>query len=400
MNPVFAQPDQRILFLDYLKAFIIILVVAHHSSLAYMSSASYNYTNYLFSSAPVVDVVRNQWFYYFQAFNDIFFMSLMFFISGIFTFPSLQKKGPWVFLKDRVIRLGIPFLIGVIIIAPVAYYPSYLVTGHQVSFWNYCLGEFFRNGWIPGPAWFLWVLLAFSIVVIPLAQWFSGLLAALHRFSVRQGEGCQAVVVMIFLSLLVCVFASLIRPSPSASGWISLGGPLWIQVNRAGLYFLFFLMGAVIGQRGLSQAKIFGPESFVSRSYVWLLALALGLFILKVRLSGSPEEGWRAWGGQTMRDTVSSGLFAMICVLTSLGLIGFFRRFMNHPSRLMDFFSVNAFLIYLVHYPFVIWIQYFLLPQTAWSSWAKFCIVFAGALLASALTALLARRLPGVQRIF
>ena len=61
-------------------------------------------------------------------FNDIFFMALMFFLSGLFVWHSLTRKGEARFLGDRGRRLGLPFLGAAALLAPVAYYPSYLTT--------------------------------------------------------------------------------------------------------------------------------------------------------------------------------------------------------------------------------------------------------------------------------
>ena len=37
-------------------------------------------------------------------------MTLMFFISGLFVWGSLQQKGAERFLRDRLLRLGVPFV--------------------------------------------------------------------------------------------------------------------------------------------------------------------------------------------------------------------------------------------------------------------------------------------------
>ena len=50
--------------------------------------------------------------------NDTFFMALMFFVSGLFIWQSLRGKGSVSFLRDRILRLGIPFLFGVSVILP------------------------------------------------------------------------------------------------------------------------------------------------------------------------------------------------------------------------------------------------------------------------------------------
>ena len=60
----------------------------------------------------------------------------MFFISGLFVWKSLVKKGPIHFLKDRVLRLGISFVILLTVIMPLAYYPSFLMTGATTDFFS------------------------------------------------------------------------------------------------------------------------------------------------------------------------------------------------------------------------------------------------------------------------
>ena len=94
----------------------------------------------------------------------MFFMSLMFFVSGLFVWQGLVRKGPGRFLRDRMVRLGIPFIVSVLVLAPLAYFPSYLQTLRNpagpgfVKLWA-SLGT-----WPAGPAWFLWVLLAFDCI--------------------------------------------------------------------------------------------------------------------------------------------------------------------------------------------------------------------------------------------
>jgi len=76
-----------------------------------------------------VDPHRWNGFLYFVAFNDLFFMSLMFFLSGLFVWGSLERKGRSRYLRDRLLRLGVPFLAVAALVAPLAYYPAYLQTG-------------------------------------------------------------------------------------------------------------------------------------------------------------------------------------------------------------------------------------------------------------------------------
>src|SRR6266496_6489976 len=43
--------------------------------------------------------------------TDSFFMAMFFFLSGLFVWPSLVHKAPQTFLRDRPLRLGLPFVI-------------------------------------------------------------------------------------------------------------------------------------------------------------------------------------------------------------------------------------------------------------------------------------------------
>jgi hypothetical protein len=51
-------PRPRDVAFDYLKATVILMVVAHHSCLAYTTFAHFDPADYLKSTAPVVDTAR------------------------------------------------------------------------------------------------------------------------------------------------------------------------------------------------------------------------------------------------------------------------------------------------------------------------------------------------------
>jgi hypothetical protein len=134
---------QRNLAIGYLRAFITLLVLAHHAVLAYhpfapAPGAALNGPARWWQAFPVVDSQRWTGFALFAAFNDIFFMALMFFLSGLFVWKSLQRKGSGHFLRDRALRLGLPFIVAAAVVAPLAYYPAYLQTGAAgiAGFWK------------------------------------------------------------------------------------------------------------------------------------------------------------------------------------------------------------------------------------------------------------------------
>jgi len=108
----------RITFLDNLRAFVIVLVVILHGSMVYMVGAPEWWY--------VVDTQNSLFFTILVLLIDVPIMLIMFFIAGYFAMPSLVKRGPEQFLKDKFIRVGAPWLVGVFFLAPLTAYMVYV----------------------------------------------------------------------------------------------------------------------------------------------------------------------------------------------------------------------------------------------------------------------------------
>ena len=104
---------QRIVPLDRARTFITLLVVLHHSVINYTYFGNGDRMRWLGFDLVVL-------------FNDSFFMACMLFISGLFVCDSLARRGPVSFLANRAWRLGMPFLISIFVVMPIAYYASFL----------------------------------------------------------------------------------------------------------------------------------------------------------------------------------------------------------------------------------------------------------------------------------
>jgi glucans biosynthesis protein C len=171
--PSFARPHpqafsdhvsrSRDVALDYLKATLVLMVVAHHSCLAYATFAHFDPARYL-AGQPIVDPSRWRFFDYAENFNDVFFMSLMFFVSGLFVWPALRRAGAVAFIRGRLLRLGAPFAAGVVLLMPLAYYASWQLTGHDAGYLAYWRRNITTDRWPSGPLWFIWLLLLFDIL--------------------------------------------------------------------------------------------------------------------------------------------------------------------------------------------------------------------------------------------
>src|ERR1700691_5605368 len=121
------------LALNNLRALVILTVLAFHSVLAYLGSLGasafpFDSSPYEWRAFPIVDSHRWFGFDVFCAWQDVYLMALMFFLSALFTWPSLARKQARKFLGDRFLRLGVPFVFALIVVMPLALYPVYRVT--------------------------------------------------------------------------------------------------------------------------------------------------------------------------------------------------------------------------------------------------------------------------------
>src|SRR5208337_2817411 len=99
----------RIFYLDTLKIFLTILVIAHHVGQAYGPTGGY---------WPVQESARAALLGPFFTVNRSFFMSLFFMISGYFMVAAFERHTVSTFIRGRLVRLGIPVLLFTAIMLP------------------------------------------------------------------------------------------------------------------------------------------------------------------------------------------------------------------------------------------------------------------------------------------
>jgi peptidoglycan/LPS O-acetylase OafA/YrhL len=403
---VFAAPSQKPAIsqpagapynpsIGYLRAFITLLVLAHHAVLAYHPFApalgtALNGPARWWQAFPVVDSQRWTGFAVFVGFNDIFFMALMFFLSGLFVWKSLQRKGPGRFLRYRALRLGVPFIVAAAVVAPLAYYPAYLQTGAVgiAGFWQQWRS---LGNWPAGPAWFVWVLLAFDVCAVALAVVLPRWGDALGRLT--SGADRRPIV---FFGLLVAASAVVYIPLAVAFNpfsWSSFG-PFFFQTSRLLHYLVYFLLGAGVGAYGLDRGLLALDGKLARRWPLWSVAALVAFAVATgVGLGAiTAHIGSRAW------EIAGDSTFVLSCSASSFALLALFVRFAHTRSRIWDSLSANAYGMYLIHYAFVSWLQYALLKAQL-PAIAKGSIVFGGAVLLSWGTTAALRRIPVVARL-
>jgi peptidoglycan/LPS O-acetylase OafA/YrhL len=378
---------RRIVPLDRARTFITLLVVLHHSVVNYTYFGNGDRMRWLGFDLVVL-------------FNDSFFMACMFFISGLFVRDSLARRGPPNFLANRAWRLGVPFLISIFVVTPIAYYASFLryhlpgtTDFNFLHFWWHMLTV---GPWPSGSAWFLWVLLALGAIAALLWAAAPRMIEAFGQliFATRD-RGMTAFVAFLIFSITVYLPMHLIFGD---SSWLEPGHyPFPIQTSRILLYAGYFFTGVGVGAVSLRTGMLAGNGALARRWTVWLaFAFAFyGAILLLVYAHhnwlvdfNSPPLWWRTAYGLA---------FAMFSAAMTFTVPAAFLRFARSSIWLLDAMRPSAYGIYILHFIFLIWLQY-IVYDPAFPAFVKFAIVFTGTLSMSwALTALL-RKIPVVAR--
>jgi peptidoglycan/LPS O-acetylase OafA/YrhL len=376
--------------LAYLRAFIIVLVIIHHTSVAYFLPAAPPPASSLAENlhsiraiSPVIDVQHSKLFFFVVFFNDRFFMALMFFLSGLFVWGSLKRKGRLIFFRDRSIRLGLPFAV-MVILAPLTYYTTYLQAGGNSSSSGFWQQWFSLSNWPTGPAWFLWLLLAFDIFTILL----SALVPRGSDFFKKILSNTALRAATFFWLIVIASAVSYIPMAtiydPNFSWWY--WGPFSFQLSRIFLYLVYFLMGVILGAYGIQRTFLVPNSTLAKRWYIWV-GVAPAAFLANIVATFARSN-----------QTLIAVFFLLFCAAACFAFLSIFLKFAGNRSRILDSLFFNSYGIYVIHYVVVSWLLYAMLTAPL-PALVKGSIVFVCSLAFCWGTISLIRRIPGVARV-
>jgi Acyltransferase family len=327
--------------------------------------------------------------------TDSFFMAMFFFLSGLFVWPSLGRKSPGTFFHDRLLRLGLPFAIAAFTVIPVAYYAISLRQHPDVGFAEFYWKTITVGPWPSGPVWFVWVLLVFDLTASLLYRISPTLLDPINRLSLRGYDRPAD-----FWLLLVVVTAVLYIPARvyfGAGRWFTLG-PFDVQASRVLLYAAYFFIGAGIGAANFDRGLLSPAGRLAKSGWGWAIVtlipycLMWGLIGIKREILGNPVilPNWYE---------ASYGLFFVAFSAAILfTILAYFLRFKQSGWSILDPMQPDTYGMFLVHYPIVLWLQYWLFDMDL-PAIVKAAVAFVLTVALSwALTRAL-RMMPGATRV-
>ncbi len=372
----------RNLSLDRTRTFLTLVVLLHHAVIPYTHFGHTDPVSWIGFDIVVVA-------------TDSFFMAMFFFLSGLFTWSGIARKAPSVFLRDRLLRLGLPFVIAAFTVIPLAYYAIALQRGSDLTFAAFWWKTITVGPWPSGPVWFVWVLLAFDLTASLLYRVSAHLIEPVNRISLR-GFDQPA----LFWLLLVVVTAIVYVPALiyfGGSRWFEFG-PFSVQASRILLYFAYFFIGVSVGAANFDRGILSADGRLPKSRWTWVIVTLIPYGLMWVMIyvkrdilgNPDPQPHWY--------QAIYGTLFVLFSASILLAILAFFLHQKSPGPNLLDRMQADAYGMFLVHYPIALWIQYALFDY-GWPAIVKAAIGFVLTVMLSwGLTAAL-RKIPGASYV-
>ena len=369
--------------LDHARTFLTLIVVLHHAVIPYTYFGHTDPTSFIGFDCIVLA-------------TDSFFMAMFFFLSGLFVWPGLAHKAPHVFFRDRLLRLGLPFAVAALTIIPLAYYAIELREHPETTFSAFWWKTVTVGPWPSGPIWFIWVLLAFDLSASLLYRISPTLLDPINRLSLRGHD--KPVDFFYFVIAATAIVYIPLRLYFGPSHWFELG-PLSVQASRILLYAAYFYIGAGIGAANFERGLL-GADGLLSQRGLgaWIVVTLVPYCFLWILITIKRE----ALGNPDVLPAWYEASYGLFFVIFSAGIMfAILAYFLNHRRSefsVLDSMQADAYGMFLVHYPIVLWLQYWLY-DLALPAIIKATIAFVGTVLLSWGATRALRQIPGAKSV-
>lgn len=369
----------RLVWLDNLKVVLIAAIIAMHAVLGYSTLEVWTYSE--LREVTLHPAVEAGLLLVVLPFGLVL-MALFFLVAGLLSVPTMQRKGPGRFARDRLVRLGIPFLLYVLLIQPVTVYAlEHPLGAAPGSFWAEFLGD--EGVLDTGPLWFVGALLVYSLAYAAWIRFRGGSPApAAPRVTARRLALAAVMVAPTSFAI------RLIWPYGSDAGLTDLNFWQWPACVAV------FILGLTAFDQGWAQTI---PDHLKGRcrAVTAVAAVATAGLLAGAGLSDHFDDllgGWNPWAAGF------AALDAALCVFGSVWLLWVAQTRLTRPLPHGRALGRSAYAAFIVQTPVLIGLALALRPVAAPAE-AKALLVAAGGIAGSYALAWGLTRIPGVCRI-
>lgn len=374
----FKKPS-RMFYIDNLRLLFTFLVILHHVCLTYAAHNGWYFYEYLYD--PFTNLVLN----IIMAVNRTWVIGCFFMISGYFTPGALDKKGTWNFMKDRLLRISVPLALFSLLVRPSI---VYMVNRDALSQqYTYLENILMMKNVAPGPAWFLEVLLIFSLVY---ALW-RRVRRVLHAGEAAQLPFPGSRTILLFI-LALGAFTFALRFFLPTEKQI-----LHLRLGNYGEYVAFFGAG-IIAYRRQWLDKITGA---IGTRWTIITAAAACVYTCFVVFAWSSNMSLSFLrGGLSVKTLVATYVGTFIAVGSNISLVHLFRKYLNAQPGVIRTMARDAYAVFIFHAPVIVTLSYLLQGRLLIHPFVKFVSVFIfGTALCFLICRYIIRKLPYAQKI-
>jgi len=324
----------RFAYLDNVRSLVIFLVIAMHSAVTYSGMGGWYYKEGSPDRLSTLELVS---FGFFQSSLQAWSMGILFFISAFLATRALAKRGSVNFIKERLFRLGVPLLVYVFIVSP---FNIFVLRGHYAQYTlveNYI--RYIKTFWwlsSTGPLWFAQVLLVFCIMYVIVKK-------CIKKPLKLNFVGAKTILFAVILTGLAAFFIRIYLPI--GSSFKNLQFPYFPS------YIVLFIAGIIVGENNLW-------ENITDKKNIKWLIITLVIMLpiwSGIMIFGGAVEGKEYYNGGFHWQNLAFAFWeSFVAICFSIGIIAFFKKWMNWDNKYTRLIRDNAFGIYCFHSPILI----------------------------------------------
>lgn len=316
---------KRLYYVDWLRILVILSLIPFHAALTYIKFGT------VYIKFPVSGMAAIP-FTIIPALLSDFFMTLLFFLSGIASFYSFKSRKSNLYIKERVKKLLLPLILGTALLCPVQAYMKGIYEGFHGSFVQF-VPQFFspKIVYYLGYAhlWFLLYLFVFSLICVPLfKRWQNKIYIEKISAFITKGN-------RIFIPIIFIIAAEFIL-RPFFTGKQTL---IMDWANDV-VYLSMFIFGYLYAADSAIQNRV--KKLFNLSKAVGLLALVPILFA---------NYMWEVNNSKAVYLTVlwalAKGFYECSAIVFLLCIAS---RHLNKESKQVKYLSKASFPIYIFHF--------------------------------------------------
>ncbi len=296
--------NQRRYDIDWLRMIAIFLLIIYHSAISFQSWG----TDISFIAAT------HGWdeMWIFMAMFNAWRMPLLFLVSGMGVYFAMQSRGWKGLLKDRFLRIAIPFIFGFFAICPISI----------MLYFHYYEGKivYVPN---PGHLWFLGNIFAYAVLTLPMLIYLKK--RPDHWLIHRTLSLLERYPYLLYPCVMLPILGEtwLFNPDDFV---------LYAETGHGfflgWVYFIFGILFCMAGEAFWSAVRT------VRRSAVAIAVMSYLIRLLYYELENIPNL-----------------LMAVESVCGVIGVVGYASVYLNQTNKWLDYLSKAVYPVYIVHLP-------------------------------------------------